>query len=414
MIVRYIYSACVVIETKEIKICCDPWFTQGIYYGAWYQYPQIEDPIGAIGSIDFVYISHIHPDHYDPPFLKALLGANPSCRLIIGDTNQKFLSAKMRRDGFAPEEVSILSVGTTQLAVIANRAHSDINIDTALVVRDDEHVVVNMNDCAFDHDQVNRIKEFCGGNPDLACLPYAGAGPYPQAYIFRDETERQDASELKKQQFLELFEEYLSCFQPRFALPFAGLYYLGGTLRSMNSHRGIPDAVELPRLYGTKVVVLQEGHGRIDLRTGEIQHSRVEPYDSVARDEFLRQFDEIPYPFAVSNEVDSRDLVKKLEHAHVKACARLSDLPPGWICFKVPDSHYLCVASQHPGRVLVCASVDELSPREEIYIDSRLLDGLLDGNFHWNNAEIGSHFCFRREPESYDRRVYNLLNFLHV
>jgi len=30
------------------------------------------------------------------------------------------------------------------------------------------------------------------------------------------------------------------------------------------------------------------------------------------------------------------------------------------------------------------------------------------------SAEIGSHFEFYREPDIYDRRIYNFLNFLHM
>ena len=45
----------------------------------------------------------------------------------------------------------------------------------------------------------------------------------------------------------------------------------------------------------------------------------------------------------------------------------------------------------------------ELPRREEIHLDSRHLRGLLERRYHWNNAEIGSHFEFCREPDIYDR-----------
>ena len=32
MKVRYIYSASIEIETRDLKILCDPWFTDGIYH----------------------------------------------------------------------------------------------------------------------------------------------------------------------------------------------------------------------------------------------------------------------------------------------------------------------------------------------------------------------------------------------
>ena len=44
MIVKYIYSACIQIETKDVRILCDPWFSEGIYDGSWYHFPKISDP----------------------------------------------------------------------------------------------------------------------------------------------------------------------------------------------------------------------------------------------------------------------------------------------------------------------------------------------------------------------------------
>jgi UDP-MurNAc hydroxylase len=414
VIVKYIYSACIVIETADCRICCDPWFTQGIYEGSWYQFPRIVEPIEAIGEIDFVYISHIHPDHYDPPFLHLLLLKNPVCRVIVGGDNQEFLIAKMRRDGFSPESISRLSIGNTEIAIFANSAHDDVNVDSALVVKTGKFTVVNMNDCSFDEEQVRRIREFCGEAPTLACLPYAGAGPYPQMYDFEIEDRRYAAAELKKQQFINLFGQYLTAFRPRFAMPFAGLYYLGGSLRSRNDARGVPDAIEVKQKFGELVLILQDGIGQVDLSTGVVANPRTEVYDTNLRDEYLSQFDCITYPYTSEPHVDVAELTKLLAVSHRNAIARIRNLPSRWICFKIRELQYLCIKCDRPGVVDVRDSVDVLMEREVISIDGRLLHGLLTRKFHWNNAEIGSHFSFFRSPETYDRRVYDLLNFLHV
>ena len=68
--VRYIYSACVVTTTPDVSILHDPWFTEGIYDGSWFHYPKVSDPLSSIGNVDLIYVSHIHPDHYDSAFLK--------------------------------------------------------------------------------------------------------------------------------------------------------------------------------------------------------------------------------------------------------------------------------------------------------------------------------------------------------
>ncbi len=90
--VTYYYSACVGIKTQDISVLCDPWFTDGIYDGSWYQYPKLKDPVSKIGSYDLVYVSHIHPDHYDSNFLKEYLAAYPMARVVIAPFGKNYLS----------------------------------------------------------------------------------------------------------------------------------------------------------------------------------------------------------------------------------------------------------------------------------------------------------------------------------
>ena len=52
----------------------------------------------------------------------------------------------------------------------------------------------------------------------------------------------------------------------------------------------------------------------------------------------------------------------------------------------------------------------------KISLDTRFLKWLLKGPkyAHWNNAEIGSHLTYQRNPEIYERGLYYSLNFFHV
>lgn len=64
MKIRYIKSACVAIEIKEVKILTDPWLVDGEYYGSWCHYPKLKFDQDYFDNIDYIYISHIHPDHF--------------------------------------------------------------------------------------------------------------------------------------------------------------------------------------------------------------------------------------------------------------------------------------------------------------------------------------------------------------
>src|SRR5262249_17485110 len=81
--VKYIYSACIVTATPDLRIVHDPWFTEGVYDGSWFHFPAVRDPIESIGNVDLVYVSHIHPDHYDPRFLRKYFSTFGEKRIII-------------------------------------------------------------------------------------------------------------------------------------------------------------------------------------------------------------------------------------------------------------------------------------------------------------------------------------------
>ena len=99
------YSACVLLETQDIKILCDPWFSDGAYDGSWYHYPVMENPVVTIGRADLIYISHIHPEHYDPKFLKLYLKKYPEAKIIVASFEKNMLAKRMGIDQIPHELV---------------------------------------------------------------------------------------------------------------------------------------------------------------------------------------------------------------------------------------------------------------------------------------------------------------------
>ncbi len=419
MIVRYVYSACVVIETPDLRICCDPWFNRA-YEGSWGQYPPLPgDPVEIIGEVDWIWVSHIHPDHYDPRFLESYRGRYPDTRLVIGATEPPYLERKMRIDGFAPVVVDRRVVGATEVQITRNHGYEDDNVDTALAVRWNGLSVVNLNDNPIDRTQVEAIRSFCGDRPDVALLPYAGAGPYPQTYHFDSEAELHEAAERKRTQFLDVFTEYLEALDPRVAMPFAGKYWLVGPLAALNARRGVPDAVEVAKRHPDRVVVLSDGGGAtLDVQTGKASAERTEAYDPEAVESALADLPFDGYDY----EKEIRPLAGRplpiaplLEAARVRALEthRLED--SYWFCVRSSGSDaYWVFDMSGKGRVERREDVSDLLPRFEHVLDERHLFGLLTRIYHWNNAEIGSHCRSRRVPNEYRPEVHVFLNHLHV
>ncbi len=72
MKIRYIKSSCVSVESNGVKILTDPWLVDGEYYGSWCHYPPLDVDNEYLASIDYIYISHIHPDHFSRNSLEIL------------------------------------------------------------------------------------------------------------------------------------------------------------------------------------------------------------------------------------------------------------------------------------------------------------------------------------------------------
>ncbi len=124
--VTYYYSACVGIKTKDVSILCDPWFTDGIYDGSWYQYPKLSNPAVTIGRYDIIYVSHIHPDHYDSTFLREYIKSYPDTKIVIAPFKNNYLSKKMTTDGFTHQIVDALSIGSTHIKLIPNELATNL------------------------------------------------------------------------------------------------------------------------------------------------------------------------------------------------------------------------------------------------------------------------------------------------
>ena len=51
------------VSDSSVKILCDPWLHGEEYLGSWAIYPQYNFKPENFSDLDFIYVSHIHPDH---------------------------------------------------------------------------------------------------------------------------------------------------------------------------------------------------------------------------------------------------------------------------------------------------------------------------------------------------------------
>ncbi|MGC1304292.1 MAG: MBL fold metallo-hydrolase [Caulobacteraceae bacterium] len=421
--VRYVYSACVVIRTPDVTVLCDPWFTDGVYDGSWYAFPKVADPMGLIGEVDAVWISHIHPDHYDPLFLRRYFDAFGDKPLLIADHAPNHLKAKMTADGFTPTVAAEpLAYGDTRLEILPHSTGSASDIDSALVVKLEQggraHVVVNANDIIFDAPMRRRVAE-AAGPIDLLLCGYTGAGPYPQTYFDLDDPALPQAAARKRAAFFERYRTLTAELRPRRTMPFAGQYLLGGRLAHLNRWRGVADAAEV-LAFDPDAVVLEEG-GSIDTQNLEAFAERRAPYPEAMVEARLAEIARHPMAYErliAEAEVGQLPLKRLLGQALAKARARSQVEQDHHVALSLGEGAYAvfnCRRDAEAGlAVMDRTALDAITPLSRIEIDPRYLFGLLTHVYHWNNAEVGSGYQTRRHPDVFDRRIQGFLHNLNL
>ena len=86
MKLTHIASATTLVSYKNTKVLTDPWIVGDEYYGRTH-YPPIEIDYTQFDDVDYIYISHIHPDHMSRATLEKI---NPDIPVLIHKRMQNF------------------------------------------------------------------------------------------------------------------------------------------------------------------------------------------------------------------------------------------------------------------------------------------------------------------------------------
>lgn len=443
MKLQYLKSATVIIESKGVKILCDPWLVDGEYYGSWHHNPPFNFNEEDYQDVDYIYISHIHPDHFS---IKTLEKLHKTIPVLIHKFAAPFLKENIERLGF-----QVLELPHNKRTALKNGIHINIlaaddcnpeiclkffgcgiykgvegsaQIDSIAVIDDGRYVVVNVNDCPYQlaYSAAARIREQYP-QIDFLLLGYAGAGPFPQCFPEFSDEDKLELAERKKLQFLDQALEYIKAFQPEFYMPFAGTYTLGGKLSHLNRFRGIPEMEEAvgyleKRNSGSSKGILLNSLSYFDLERREAS----EEYTPVDQSEKKKYIREVLYRVTYDYEQDPVPELKELVNLIPSSFERM-DKRRQAISFSSPTKVRIPLVEGKTAEVSMngegfeVIDADELKevPYVQFKLDPRLLHLILSGPkyAHWQNAEIGSHIEFSRKPEQFERGLYYSMNFFH-
>lgn len=444
MKLTFLQSSTVIIEDEGVKILCDPWLVDGEYYGSWALYPPYEFNPDDFNDIDFIYVSHIHPDHFS---IKTLSKLKKDIPIIIHNFPTKFLKKNLERLGFTVMElehdkrvhlknnlhINILAADNCDpqlcgkfmgCGLLENKIGATW-IDTMCVIDNGEEIIVNTNDCPFELAETSalRIKKNYG-EITMLLNGYSGASPYPHCFKMTDEDKRK-AGERKKKVNLSRGENYVKLFKPKYFMPFAGRYTLAGKLSNLNPYRGEPE-LEEGFEYLTSCTDQSKHKGIIlnpncyfDITSGKVS----KPYEKINKkdkQEYIENvLSKMKFDYEKENEPgldELKNLIPKCYERFEFNRNRIGFSSDTTILLQLSNNDLLEVSCKGDGYKF--RSIQEKNNFERYVmfsLDNRLLKRILEGpnKSHWNNAETGSHIFYERVPEIFERGLYYCWNFFH-
>jgi len=432
---------------SPVKILCDPWLDGEEYLGSWAIYPPYEFVPENFSDIDYIYVSHIHPDHSSAKTLSQL---DKNIPVLIHNFPEKFLKNKIERLGFKTIElehgirtklkdnlhINILAADNCDPSIcgqimgcgIAEVKYKTTQIDTIAVFDNGNQVIVNTNDCPFDIAKTvaANIKS-AYGKINAILVGYVAASSWPHCYNLSDNDKKEQAI---KKQFakLETTKKYIELFQPKFYIPFAGRYTLCGKNTSLNQYRGEPeleDAFEwlVSHTSSEYLGVVLNNDCWLDLDTGKTNKDYT-PIDKYQKKKYMEEIlanKKFPYEKDVMpTESEIYDLIPKAYENFEKIRKKIGWTSDTSIILKTNvNNQDLIIVISCNGNGYCKISKDAIVKYNHymmISLDIRLLMWLLSGphKAHWSNADLGSHLRYDRVGSVYKRGLFYCWNHFYV
>jgi UDP-MurNAc hydroxylase len=410
----FIANACGTFTGSQgTRILCDPWLVDGAF-DSWCHYPPLKTKPEDVLDVDAVYVSHIHPDHFDERHFR-FDKAKP---ILVLDHQPNYLIKKLESLGFTNlykipdgQTLAFREFEITMFAPFAKHSFhpADVGnlIDSAMLIECGGVKALNCNDNTLTVEAALKIRHRFG-SIDLLMHNYNTAGPYPSC--FTNLTEIEKASECRRllDRNLKHLRLVTAALGPRFVLPFAGAYVLGGKAWPKNKYLATTTADEAARgVPGS--VCLREGD-TLDIATGIADKPYV-PIDVKDQQQYIEQeLIWMKYPYESMEMPDEFSLVTNVMHASVKMRNRMERLG-----LKSTFEVLLYIFGKRYRIYPDFQAAPTLSERRlECTLDERLLRAILDRRAQWNNAEIGCHIVFYRTPNEYEVDLHTGLQMFHL
>ena len=208
------------IQTQAGNIVCDPWFNPA-YFCSWYPFPANDGlDMELLGSSEYLYVSHLHHDHFDPEWLTRWM--NKDATVLLPDYGVTDLRDALTSLGFhrflQTSNAEPFEHDGLTMMIVAMTAPNDGPLgDSCLAVDDGTAAVLNQNDGR--PTDLEALVQF--GAYDAHFLQYSGAIWFPLVYDLPDAV-KEGLGERKRTNGMERARRFAEAVAARWVVPNSG------------------------------------------------------------------------------------------------------------------------------------------------------------------------------------------------
>lgn len=159
--VTLISHASVLIEVDGVRILTDPWQSGTAFNDSWRLLAPAADLEPLLDGIDYLWISHEHPDHFHIPTLRSLPDSFKQRVTVLfqrSSDHQKMVKALTGMLGFPNVRLLDHREWTRLENGVDVYCYQSRQLDSALAVRGSDATILNINDCEMSEGDLDRLK----------------------------------------------------------------------------------------------------------------------------------------------------------------------------------------------------------------------------------------------------------------
>ena len=409
MRLTYLGHAGFIVEARGLRILIDPWFFPA-FLGSWFPYPDNRFLLDSVldDKFDFLYISHLHEDHFDKKFLARF---DKSIPVLLPNYRSKALGKKFVSMGFR----NLIPFGHLQSKDLAQGVKATMLLDTShkedsgLLIECDGVRFLDLNDCNTSLAELPR-------NVDVLAAQYSGAMWYPVCYEYSPDVMAQKVAQVR-QDLMKTLIRKCEAVEARTYIPCAGpACFLDLALARMNDRDSTifpvwedvaeefagarPQTSVIQVDPGDKLAIPDLAVSRFE---GDRPSSDLAAYSERRRNEW-GEFYEATQPEIGSSDIEAYFGTLQQRNVHLA-----KDLDK-YIRVSV-DKKSWGVQLGQMAEGFVIEGEDPYPPEYVLIMSPRVLGAVLSGETGWEEALLSLRIQLHRIPDVFDSRFMGLLRY---